>query len=87
MKRRELAGLAAAACVACCTGPILAALGSVAALGLVGSVAFGAAALVVSASVIGVVLAARSRMRRRDLVHQQPVALGPTRFGHRGSEG
>jgi mercuric ion transport protein len=87
VSRRELAGLAAAACVACCAGPILAAVGGIAALGLLGSIAFGVAALVVPAGVIGAVLTARARVRHRASVRSQPVELGPTHAGDRSCRG
>jgi hypothetical protein len=56
-------GLGAAACVACCAGPILAFLGGVAALGVVGTFIFGAGTLVVAAVVIGSVVMVRWRRR------------------------
>lgn len=87
MSRRGLAGLAAAACIACCAGPILVAVGGIAALGVLGSIAFGVAALVVAAGVIGAVLTVRSRVRRRASVQPQPVELGPTHVGDRPSPG
>jgi hypothetical protein len=56
-------GLGAAACVACCAGPILALLAGVAALGVVGTFIVGAGALVLTAVPIGAVVIVRRQRR------------------------
>jgi hypothetical protein len=54
---RQILGLAAAACLACCIGPILGVLAAIAALGLVSSLFIGAAALVVAAAAVAAFIA------------------------------
>lgn len=77
MSRRGVFGFAAAACVACCAGPFLAAIGGLTALGVAGTIAFGGAALAVAgvATVALIVI----RQRRRTLPEPQRVELSPTR--------
>ena len=75
MSRRGLVGFAAAACVACCAGPFLAAVGGIAALGLVGTIAFGVGALVVVAIAITTLMVVRHRTRTRSPVDPQKVEL------------
>lgn len=88
MSRRPTAalGLAGAACVACCAGPVLGAAGGVAALGVLGTALFGALALVVAVVVVAGLLAL-ARRRHRQTAHRSdapmqagpvPVSLGPT---------
>ena len=73
MSDRQILGLAAVACVACCIGPILGVLGVIAALGLVTSLFIGAAGLLVAvAAVAGFILLRRRRARACR------VELGPT---------
>lgn len=78
MSRRSTLGFAAAACVACCAGPILATIGGIAALGVIGTAAFGVGALVVAGTTIAAVVLSR-RQRLRAQPDSQPVELGPTR--------
>ena len=61
MSRRGMVGFAAAACVACYAVPFLAAIGGIAALGLVGTVTFGIGALAVAGVAIAVLVVARRR--------------------------
>jgi hypothetical protein len=79
VSRRGLLGLGSAACAACCTGPLLAAVGSIAALGVAATLIFGATALAVAGGVIAALVASRRRSARRAQPSPQPVALGPTR--------
>ena len=65
MSRRRMFGFAAAACVACCAGPFLAAVGGIAALGAIGTVAFGIAALAVAGVAIAALVVVRRRRARR----------------------
>ena len=50
MSRREVLGVAAAACVACCIGPILGVLAAIAALGLASTILIGVAGLLIAAA-------------------------------------
>lgn len=75
MSRRRLFGFAAAACVACCAGPFLAAIGGIAALGAVGTSAFGLAALAVAGVAITALVVIRRRLRVRSCAQAQPVEL------------
>lgn len=79
MSRRELLGLGAVACVACCAGPLLAATGVIAALGLVGTMLYGAGALAISSAVLAAVLAVRRHRTDRARSGSRPVTLGRTR--------
>ena len=56
-------GLAAVACVACCSGPILAVLGAIVALGVVSTIFIGAAGLLVTAAAVVAFVAVRERRR------------------------
>lgn len=78
MSRRGLLGFAAAACVACCAGPFLAAIGGIAAIGLVGSLTFGVASLATAGAIIVGVMAVRRRSRSSAAV-DVPVELAPRR--------
>ena len=79
MSRRGLVGFAAAACVACCAGLFLAALGGIAALGALGWFTLGVGALAIAGVVRATVVAGRYRARRHNSPDHQPVELGPTR--------
>lgn len=79
MSRRSLFGFAAAACVACCAGPFLAAIGGIAALGAIGTSAFGVAAAAVAGLTIVVLVIMRTRKKSRAQPESQPVELGATR--------
>lgn len=79
MSRRSLFGFAAAACVACCAGPFLAAIGGIAALGAIGTSAFGVAAAAVAGLAIVVLVIVRSRRKVRAQPKSQPVELEVTR--------
>lgn len=78
MSRRGMLGFAAAACVACCAGPILAAIGGISLIGLVGTLAFGAVSLAVAGVVIAAVLVVRHRART-SASGAVPVELTPRR--------
>ena len=76
---KSLLGIAAVACVACCIGPIVAVLGTIAALGLVSTIFIGAAGLLVAAVAVAAFIVVRRR-RRPDascavVADQVPVAL------------
>jgi hypothetical protein len=76
--RRQIIGFAAAACVACCIGPILGVLGAIAALGLVASLLFGVGAVLVAALAVAALVVVRRR-RVKDCaadVRPVPVELG-----------
>lgn len=79
MSRRGLFGFAAAACVACCAGPFLAAIGGIAALGAIATVTFGVAALTVAGVAITALVIARRRLRPSTAGEPQPVEMGATR--------
>lgn len=81
MSRREWLGLGAAACIACCAVPLLVAIGGIAALGAIGTLAFGALALVVAVILIAAIVTWRQRASSRAREQSDPttVELGPTR--------
>jgi hypothetical protein len=62
MSTRQVIGLAAFACVACCIGPILGVLGGVAALGVLGNAFIGVSELAIAAvAALAFVLVRRKR--------------------------
>ena len=63
MRSGRLVGFAAMACAACCIGPIVGALGGVAALGLVSTLFIGAAGLVIAATAAPLAVAVHRRRR------------------------
>lgn len=74
-------GFGAAACVACCAGPIFAFLGGLSIAGAASTLIFGGVGLAVSASAIAAILLVRRR-RRTDcaISGDEPVAVAaPTR--------
>lgn len=79
MSRRGLLGFAAAGCVACCAGPFLATIGAVAALGILGTFAFGFAALIAAGLAITVLVMVRRRPSAKPSPDPEParVELGP----------
>jgi hypothetical protein len=73
-------GLGAAACVACCAGPIIAFVGGIAAVGAIGTMFVGLSALLVAAIAIAVVLVVRRRRPAACTTSSTPVAVeGPIR--------
>lgn len=83
-RRKEgfpIIGMAAAACAACCAGPLVALLGGITILGVGAAIFVGAGALVVTVAVAAtVVLARRSRLAScSPEPSEMPVAL-PTRI-------
>jgi hypothetical protein len=70
----RLLGVGAAACVACCAGPILAFLGGLGVVGLAGTLVVGAGALVLVAVAAAGALAVR---RRRAAATCGTDAVGP----------
>lgn len=78
MSRRGMLGFAATACVACCAGPFLAAIGGISLIALVGMLTFGVASLAVVGVVIAAVLVLRHRSRR-SASGGVPVELTPRR--------
>lgn len=79
MSRRSLFGFAAAACVACCAGPFLAAIGGITVLGAIGTAAFGVAAAAVAGLTIIVLVIMQARKKIRAQPEPQPVELGVKR--------
>jgi hypothetical protein len=61
VKTRTVVGLGALACLPCCAGPIVAALGAIAALGLASTLLIGAAGLVIAATAIVAAIFVRRR--------------------------
>lgn len=81
--RREglgLLGLGAAACVACCAGPILALLGGLTIAGLAGTLVIGVAGLAVTAiaAVTWLTVKRRSRQACRAATDQPVTVAAPT---------
>ena len=82
MNRRELAAVGAAACVACCIGPLLGVLAGVGVLGLVSTMFIGAVgvAIAVAAAAAWLLVKHRRRVRWRAGAPVDPVTVGsPTR--------
>jgi hypothetical protein len=79
--RRAIVGFGAAACAACCAGPVLAFAASVTAAGLIGAVLVGSVALGVAAAVVVAVVVAHRRPPQRCAASPaMPVAVhAPTR--------
>lgn len=77
MRSRKLAALGAAACLACYAGPILALLGGIGALGLVGSLFIGVGGLIaaVAAAIEFVVVRRRRALTRDGEAGPAPVEL------------
>jgi hypothetical protein len=81
----SLLGIGAAACAACCAGPILAFLGGLSLAGLASTLVFGTVGLVVAVgAAVAVLLIARRRSSSCG-VDQAPVPLAPhsRRYGGR----
>jgi len=77
MSRRELLGVGAAACVACCVPLIVSVLGAVAAGGVLGGLFLGVGGLVVASVAIGaIVLVRRGRPSSCDTQAESRVELG-----------
>jgi hypothetical protein len=77
MNTKKILGVGVLACVACCSGPLLALLGAIVALGALSAVMIGAGALLVAAFALTLVLALR---RRRCAVPADvPVELSASR--------
>ena len=83
----SILGIGAAACVACCAGPILAFLGGVGIAGLASTVLIGAGGLIVTAAAVAAFIA----MRRRRVTCARPPARAPSpspsRLGHPRHDG
>jgi hypothetical protein len=72
-------GLGAAACAACCAGPIVAFLGGLGVAGLLSAAVIGGVGLLVTAAAVGA-MAVRRRRRPSCAVPQEVVPVGaPTR--------
>jgi mercuric ion transport protein len=68
-------GLGAAACAACCAGPIIAFLGGIAAFGAIGTLLLGVVALMIAAALIAVVVVWRRRGARCEVEPTPVVTL------------
>ena len=68
-------GVGAAACAACCAGPILAFLGGLGIAGLASTLVIGLGGLVITGAVIAGWVALRRPRRRRPVPLDQPVAV------------
>ncbi len=79
MSRRELLGFAAAACVACCIGPVVGALGAIATLSFVATMLIGSAGLLIAAAAIALVFVLRRRRARPCSATSAPSAVELTR--------
>ena len=80
MSNRQVLGLAAVACAACCVGPILGVLGAVAALGLMSSLLIGSAGLVVAVAAAAAFIAVRRHRAKGCNLKTSPV---PVELGRR----
>lgn len=78
MNRSRLAGIGAAACIACCAAPLLLAAGGVTALGVVGTLVLGIGALA-AAGVLAASLVVAHRRQRTTPAKSISVTLGPPR--------
>lgn len=82
--RREgigIVGLGAAACVACCAGPVLAFLGGLTVAGVAGALVIGVAGLALAALAAGAWLVVKRRGRNRCAAAptSEPTAVGTPR--------
>ena len=76
MSARQLVGLVAAACVACCAGPILAVLAGFAAAGALSSVWIGVAGIAIAGAALVAFLTVRHKRRSCEVdASQTPVTL------------
>ena len=76
MSVRQLFGLAAAGCIACCIGPILGVLSAVAALGIISTLWSGIIGIAIAAMALGNLFIARLRRRSWAIPHSEtPVTL------------
>ena len=76
----SLVGLGAAACVACCAGPILAFLGGLGLAGLAGTLVIGFAGLVIAGLALTALLVARRRRVAFPRPDDSPIPVAaPTR--------
>jgi hypothetical protein len=71
----SILGLTAAACVACCIGPILAVLGAIAALGVISTIFIGAAGLLIVAAAIVAGVVVRRRRRKACATSPEPAQV------------
>jgi hypothetical protein len=78
MSRREVLVFAAAACVACCIGPILGGLAAIVALGLASAVLIGADGLIIVAAAAAAFVHVRRRRTSSCSTEQVPVELTGT---------
>lgn len=78
MRRSRLAGIGAAACVACCAAPLLLAAAGVTAIGVVGTLVLGIGALA-AAGVLAVSLIVAHRHQHTTPTTTTQVTLGPPR--------
>ena len=81
----RLVGLAAVACAACCIGPIVGALGGIAALGLVSTLLIGAAGLVIAAAAATVAVVVYRRRRATSPHRGVPVGWQFVSMGRVGT--
>jgi hypothetical protein len=79
VSRREIIGFAAIACVACCIGPMLGVLGSIAALGAVSTVFIGVAGFALALAAIATFIVVRRRRANSCATDTDPVAIKLTR--------
>ena len=78
MSARQIIGLAAAACVACCIGPIIGVLGAVAAAGILSTFWIGLFGVAIAAGAITATAVVRRRRNRCVTTEiRTPVMLGP----------
>lgn|GEM_PF-1244343 len=76
----SLIGLGAAACVACCAGPILAFLGGLGIAGLASTLLIGAIGLLITVAAVAAVVVVRRRRSACEVPVDGPVAVAiPTR--------
>jgi hypothetical protein len=77
VSNRQVLGLAAVACAACCIGPILGVIGAIAALGVISSLFIGVAALVVAAVAVATFIVVRHRrVAACGTIESVPLELG-----------
>jgi hypothetical protein len=91
VKPRTLIGFGVLACVPCCIGPIVAALGALAALGVASTVLIGGAGFAITAAAIAASVVVRYRARRAgncstnagDAIEPVAVDVSPSRSSSR----
>jgi hypothetical protein len=80
VSHRQILGIVALACVACCIGPVIGALSAIAALGVIGAAFIGGVGFAITFSAVLAIVLVRRRRRRGCAA---PDTTRPVRFNTR----